>query len=205
MPVSQPDSIKRQRKSAEQRTRDILDAATQVFARNGFRGADVQHIADQAGVGKGTVYRFYPNKEELFRAVVDDAMQRLTAQIDAAVAGIDDPFDYLRISFRAYMAFFQANPDTIELFVHERAEWGIECKPSYFVYKDAHSDEWLAMCERMVATGQCRVTDAGLIQELVGNLAYGTILVNRISGRNAPLLEQADALLDTLMQGILRA
>lgn len=205
MSAIQPEPVKRQRKPAEQRTRDILGAATLVFAHNGFRGADVQHIADHAGVGKGTVYRFYPTKEELFRAVVDDVMQRLTAQIDAAVADIDDPFDYLRISFRAYMAFFQANPDTIELFVHERSEWGIECKPSYFVYKDAHSDEWLAMCQRMIATGKCRIKDASLIQDMVGNLAYGTILVNRISGRNAPLLEQADTLLDTLMLGIMRA
>ncbi|MCL5041153.1 MAG: TetR/AcrR family transcriptional regulator [Gammaproteobacteria bacterium] len=198
------EPARRQRKSAEQRTRDILAAATLVFARNGFRGADMQHVADHAGVGKGTVYRFYPTKEELFRAVVDDAMQRLTAQIETAVNGIDDPFEYLRISFRAYMAFFQANPDTIELFVHERSEWGTECKPSYFVYKDSHSDEWLAMCERMVASGLCRITDPILIQDLVGNLAYGTMLVNRISGRNAPLLEQADALLDGLFRGILR-
>ncbi|TVP88893.1 MAG: TetR/AcrR family transcriptional regulator [Pseudomonadaceae bacterium] len=205
MPDYHPDPIKRQRKPAEQRIRDILAAATHVFAHDGFRGADVQGIADRAGVGKGTVYRFYPTKEELFRAVVDDVMQRLTAQIDDAVESVADPFDYLRISFRAYMAFFQDNPEAVELFVHERAEWGVDCKPSYFVYKDAHSDEWLAVCERLVASGRCRVTDAGLIQELVGNLAYGTILVNRISGRNAPLLEQADALLDVLFQGILRA
>lgn len=197
-------TLKRQRKSPEQRCRDILAAATRVFARDGFRGTDVQHIADQAGVGKGTVYRFYPTKTELFQATVNDAMQRLTDQIEAAVAGIEDPFTYLRVSFRSYMAFFQANPDTVELFVQERAELGAECKPSYFVYKDAHSDQWLEMCRRMVASGRCRITDVGLIQDLIGNLAYGTILVNRISGRNAPLREQADDLLDAVMQGVLQ-
>ena len=162
-----------------------------------------ERVGDVAGTER-TVYRFYPTKTELFQATVNDAMQRLTDQIEAAVAGIEDPFTYLRVSFRSYMAFFQANPDTVELFVQERAELGAECKPSYFVYKDAHSDQWLEMCRRMVASGRCRITDVGLIQDLIGNLAYGTILVNRISGRNAPLLGQAEDLLDAVMHGVLQ-
>ena len=41
----------------------ILDVATRVFAEQGFHNADTQAVADLAGVGKGTVYRYYRSKE----------------------------------------------------------------------------------------------------------------------------------------------
>ena len=46
----------------------ILEQAIRTFAELGFRGADVQVIADRAGVGKGTVYRYFHSKEDLFWA-----------------------------------------------------------------------------------------------------------------------------------------
>jgi AcrR family transcriptional regulator len=44
--------------------------ATSVFTQ-GFATADVQEIANKTGVGKGTIYRYFPSKEELFLAAVD--------------------------------------------------------------------------------------------------------------------------------------
>ena len=42
----------------------ILEQAIHTFAEQGFRDADVQLIADRAGVGKGTVYRYFGNKKK---------------------------------------------------------------------------------------------------------------------------------------------
>ena len=70
----------------ERRRAEILDTATAVFAENGFAAADVQEIADKTGVGKGTIYRYFPSKEELFLAAVDHGMRNLKLAVDAAAA-----------------------------------------------------------------------------------------------------------------------
>lgn len=204
MSTEHPEAqTKRLRKPAAERCEDILGAAIEVFAQQGFRGTDVQQVADVAGVGKGTIYRFYPTKDELFQAAVDDVMCRLTTQVDNAVKGIADPLEHLCQGFRAYMAFFQQHPQAIELFVHECAELRNISKPRYFVYSDLRRDSWLKVYQQLIDSGRCRVRDATRILNVISNLAYGSVLVNRISGRNECLESMADELLDTLLEGIL--
>jgi AcrR family transcriptional regulator len=62
----------------------VLQVAIEVFAAEGFHGADVQVIADRAGVGKGTVYRCFPTKEHLIAAVLTERLRWFTASARAA-------------------------------------------------------------------------------------------------------------------------
>ena len=64
----------------------ILEAAEEVFAANGL-SAPIDLVAEQAGVGVGTVYRHFPTKEALFEAIVLTGLQELVA---AATAPADD-------------------------------------------------------------------------------------------------------------------
>lgn len=59
----------------------IIEAARVVFAQRGYTGTLVAQIASQAGVGKGTVYEYFGSKEEVFLAVFQDYMDRLTQGI----------------------------------------------------------------------------------------------------------------------------
>jgi AcrR family transcriptional regulator len=54
---------------AEVRAR-ILEAAREVFAKHGYAGATMTAIADRAGVGAASLYRYYPAKDELFEAAI---------------------------------------------------------------------------------------------------------------------------------------
>jgi AcrR family transcriptional regulator len=55
---------------ANQRRREILQAAAQVFSENGYHETKVSDIAARAGIGHGTVYRFFPSKRALARDVI---------------------------------------------------------------------------------------------------------------------------------------
>ena len=59
---------------AEDRPREICAAALEVFAEKGFATAKLDEIARRAGVSKGTLYLYFKDKEQLFRAVVRDAI-----------------------------------------------------------------------------------------------------------------------------------
>ncbi len=58
------------RKVNLRRREEILAAAFEEFAANGFAGARLEDMAQRAGVGKGTIYLYFKNKEALFRAVL---------------------------------------------------------------------------------------------------------------------------------------
>ncbi|MDN3920273.1 TetR/AcrR family transcriptional regulator [Roseateles violae] len=59
----------RQRRK-EARPQELLDAALELFVANGFAATRAEQVAARAGVSKGTLYLYYPSKEELFKAVV---------------------------------------------------------------------------------------------------------------------------------------
>jgi AcrR family transcriptional regulator len=86
--VPQP---KWQRRS-EDRPREICAAALDVFAEKGFAAAKVDEIARRAGVSKGTLYLYFKDKEDLFRAVVRDAVAPNVEAITAAISTLEAPF-----------------------------------------------------------------------------------------------------------------
>ncbi len=72
----------------DDKRRIILDAALEAFAERGYHGTAVPEVAEAAGVGTGTLYRYFENKEALVNEVYRDAKQRLRA---ALLVGVPDP------------------------------------------------------------------------------------------------------------------
>jgi len=68
----------------------ILDAASRVFAREGFAGASIDVIAAEAGVSRQTIYNQIGDKEKVFAAVVEDTTERANAGLFATLATFPD-------------------------------------------------------------------------------------------------------------------
>src|SRR2546421_8429230 len=105
------------------RTEQILDAAARLFAKHGYADADTQLLADELGVGKGTLYRYFPSKKELFLAAADRVMRQLRERIDLRIKDVADPLDRIAVAIRTFLVFFADNPDFVELLMQERAQF----------------------------------------------------------------------------------
>ncbi len=81
------------RKDAERNRRRILEAASEVFGERGL-GATLDAVAERAGVGVGTVYRRFPDKEALVDALFEERIDEVRA-LALEAAEIDDPWDAL--------------------------------------------------------------------------------------------------------------
>ena len=68
------DDAPRFRRRKNARPQEIVAAALAVFGEKGFAGTRLDDIAARAGVSKGALYLYFPNKEALFRAVVTETM-----------------------------------------------------------------------------------------------------------------------------------
>jgi AcrR family transcriptional regulator len=96
----------RWQRRAEDRPREICAAALEVFAEKGFAAAKLDEIARRAGVSKGTLYLYFEDKEQLFRAVVRDSIAPNVQAITSALSAVDLPFEQI---VRALFARFAEN------------------------------------------------------------------------------------------------
>ncbi len=94
----------RWQRRAEDRPREICAAALEVFAEKGFAAAKLDEIARRAGVSKGTLYLYFKDKEELFRAVVRDTVAPNIEAVREAVLAADLPFAQIVPMFLARFA-----------------------------------------------------------------------------------------------------
>ena len=74
-----PAPTTRQRRK-ETRPQELLDAALALFVEKGFAATRSEEVAQRAGVSKGTLYLYYPSKEELFKAVIRHNLSSLIAE-----------------------------------------------------------------------------------------------------------------------------
>jgi TetR/AcrR family transcriptional regulator, repressor of fatR-cypB operon len=100
----------------DDKRRRILDAALATFAERGFHGTSVPEVADAAGVGTGTLYRYFEHKEALVNEVYRDAKLRLRAALLEGMASPDsyranDAERWFAELWRRLGAFAKANPD----------------------------------------------------------------------------------------------
>lgn len=75
------------RKLEPARQEAILDAAASVFAERGYHGANIPDICERAGVSTGALYKYFRNKEALFRAVLDRGVDIIQAFYDGFTPG----------------------------------------------------------------------------------------------------------------------
>jgi len=187
------------------RKAEILDAAASVFAAHGFAGTQVQTIADKLGVGNGTVYRYFPTKEELFLAAVVRGLAELTQAIEPIMEAGLEPVETVRRIVTEYLRFFHRRPEMAELFIQERAAFPKHHRPLYFATKDEDGKECKRMdlFRRLVEAKAVRPMPAERFFSVIGDLLYGTILTNLLTGRPVKPDVQTDDVLDVIFHGVL--
>ena len=81
----------RWRRRKDARPEEILAAALESFAERGFAATRIEDVAARAGISKGTLYLYFDGKEELFKAVVRQALLPNLARIEALAASFEGP------------------------------------------------------------------------------------------------------------------
>ena len=105
-----PSEPKFRRRKAD-RPGEIISAAMAVFAERGFAAARLEEIAKRAGVSKGALYLYFETKEQLFRAVVDQAIAPNIQIVRAMIAAHPGPLaDLLRQATERILVLVETLP-----------------------------------------------------------------------------------------------
>lgn len=186
-----------------QRSEQILEAAMQLFAEHGYSDTDTQLLADKLQVGKGTIYRYFRSKHELFLAAADRVMRLLHQNINTSIENIDEPFERVGVAIRAFLNFFAEHPEYVELLMQERAQFKDRKKPTYFVHRENNIKRWKALYRSLIEAGRIRDIPVDRITDVIGHLLYGTIFTNYFTHEQPSVETQARDILDIVFHGIL--
>jgi len=185
------------------RREEILETATLLFAEHGFSDAVTQALADRLGVGKGTIYRHFPSKRDLFLAAADRVMWKMQECIDANIAGIDDGLEKITRGIATFLAFFAEHPPYVELLIQERAHFKDRKRPTYFEHRERVIERWRQNYRNLIADRRVRDIPVEQITSVVSNVVYGIMVTNFFNGQPKPSDVQAREIVDVVFNGIL--
>jgi AcrR family transcriptional regulator len=183
----------------------ILRVAAREFARLGFEQANINLIAEQAGIGKGTIYLYFENKRALFLEMLRFIAQAHLKAIRSALAAEGSLRQRLEHLFRAFVELAEQDSDGFNVLMS--ALYGVN--RAFQQEATALLREYLTVIALMLEQSQARgelapsaepVEAAAL---MVLSLTESYVLSARVLGYSSPaLISQAEAIADLLVRGL---
>jgi AcrR family transcriptional regulator len=203
-------AVKRRRTSLEPavRRRELLDVATSIFAKKGYRRASISDIIAAANIARGTFYLYFKSKDEIFLAILDDFQTRLTAMLDDegafGAAGARDGRALLRDDIHRWLQFFERHRDATTILLKEATSIDARFEPALAALRRVALDH---LAKRFRSMQQHGLVRTSLSPELVSHLQLGMFdqLLNALvlrPGWRVKLDVLADQLADFAWNGV---
>lgn len=119
MPPVEIENIVRQRHSAEERREETVEAVIELASEHSPEGITTQAIATRIGVTHGALFRHFPDKSSIWKAVFNWLGTRLGRVADTAIAAGGEPLEVLERLFHAQVAFVASHPGVPRILFHE--------------------------------------------------------------------------------------
>lgn len=181
MPQNETHEDHRVRVAADRRQRrlaQLSDAALRVVARSGTEGTTIDAIIQEAGVSRGTFYKYYDSPSALIRAVGAELAEDLIRAVSPTLDRIDDPAARLAAGFRTILRLAKKNPLLGQFLVN--AGWPAKD------HVPAFSERVGANLAAGIEQGRFKTSQA-VADALVGGLMIGVLAEAQIDNHNEAL------------------
>ena len=130
--------VTRKKDIKERREEQIYKAALEVFSKDGYYKADMDLVAQKAKIGKGTVYRYFESKKNLFVSLVEWGLNQLKDEILTSIEGIDDEIERINTALEVYFNFYKNHKGFYRILIYEKYNFMDEIakkfKEKYFAH-----------------------------------------------------------------------
>ncbi|MCF7804391.1 MAG: TetR/AcrR family transcriptional regulator [Candidatus Marinimicrobia bacterium] len=198
----------------EARRRTILNAAMEIFSKKGLAGTTIQEIAEQAEIGKGTVYEYFDSKDAILAGAFDYLMEEMSSFFVREIRGDMSPEEKLRSFFQGMTQFMgSTHGDVAEMLLVFWAEGILESPvnnagavPGSFDLESIYT-EYSAILTDIIKegkrTGDFRsdVNSEHLAAAIIGSLD-GLMLQWVIYQKDFPLENIAESYVDMVLKGV---
>ncbi|MCW5829732.1 MAG: TetR/AcrR family transcriptional regulator [Deltaproteobacteria bacterium] len=181
----------------EFREREIIEAARRVFTREGFQSASMEKIAEEAGLAKGTIYLYFPNREQLIIETLGAGAHRFYSYCREQSPPTFEPEQRVRALVRAMFQHAEEERDFQRALFIELNEWLFTPARQHLVQGliTAH-EEFMSYIASILEEGaRCRKFRKADHRQHAGYLfsLLGGLFRERLMGLNSSPVEEISA------------
>jgi AcrR family transcriptional regulator len=195
------------KETMELRRDSILRAARCVFARQGYADTVVDHIADQAGIGKGTLYLYFRSKEDIYMAALLEDARKLNQATRERMQQVDSWQKQLRAYVTVRMEHLETNQDFLRIYLAEfRGMMMRNARMHCELYHVMRESEGLLaqVVAAAIARNEIRSVDAELAAMTVVDLTRGLMERRLLAGSCGSNPDEIEFALDLLCRALER-
>lgn len=191
----------------EAKKHEILTAAMQVFAKKGVANTKMSDVAEAAGIGKGTIYEYYENKDDIFAEAFHHFMDVMENNMAKRLFKIQDPVKKLKEMIKSWVDAMKSHSfEFMEILMDFWAE-GVRHKEKTTVFDlKKMYDEYRAMVAAILEDGISRGSIRKVNTKVMASIIIGSIdgmMLQWILDHDVfDLDEAADVLCKTIINGL---
>jgi AcrR family transcriptional regulator len=196
----------RRERLREELRQEILDAARELFVKEGYEAVSMRKIADKVGCAAGTIYLHFEDKDSILNDLARETFQKLDRHMDAlAQDHQSDPLERLRRGGRRYIDFGLAHPQHYLVAFFGQTHHQTQPTDAGALSAGLHSFDCLRQVVRQcVDAGRTASQEVEQISQVVWLNTHGVVM-GLITMPQFPFIEQSrliDASLDMCIEGI---
>lgn len=154
----------------------ILAAASTLFAQRSYAAVQMDEVARLAGVGKATLYRYFPSKEDLYLESLARALDELEGRMSVLAPAGSDPRSRLRAWVSALIDIFGEQLPTLKIIGGHQSELAEQGR-RLIRHRNAHMAAVLrTVLEDGIAAGQFRALDTDITPTLIIGMVRGGVM-----------------------------
>ncbi|MGE4123262.1 MAG: TetR/AcrR family transcriptional regulator [Solirubrobacterales bacterium] len=178
-------------KGARQAER-IIDAAYRCLATYGYSGISMQRIADIAGVNKRLLHYYFETREQLIDEVARRVGDRILAQVEEAIGGLEDPTEMVEVGFGRLWGSVRSDPELQSVFFGLAAEsvTNASLKRTLVDVNDAYRSSIHRVVRRLSRRGYRLRMDEGSMTTLI-IAAFQGLTLQFLEQGQTPTLDRA--------------
>lgn len=192
---------------ADERRAQILREAAQLFGSHGFNGTTTRDVAARVGLTEAALYRYFPSKEAMYQAILDERMARpdLLEPLEPLAAAGDDRGVFTGLAL-TLLRSVEADPTLLRLVLYSALE-GHELSRPFQEGRIRRLREFLQRhVERRIADGAFRAIDPALAARAFIGMVVDHLIVREVFGQRElypqPAEAVADAFVSIFLEGI---
>ena len=185
----------------DERRGRILQVAQEVFAREGFRSAEVKTIAEQAGVGKATIYKFFESKEQLLLVIVEENLNHIRDLTLRHLLSGEPPLQRMENACRGIARYLVANREFSRVLIQEAGEFAGDIQRKHLTLIEENLPLAEVFFREIRKEGYFTALETRDTIQMMMNVIIGTTSPWAVTGQGN-LEEQALKYMRVLMRGL---
>jgi AcrR family transcriptional regulator len=187
IPITEEEQLRRRR--------EIFNASVHLFLSKGFSETSMREIAAAAGVGKSTLYDYFPSKDHVLLSYVEEELQALTGTLQAIAAQETTAQERLQHMVFTYMEYLAANEDFYTRLSSQVQRLALESLERIQRKRHALQDVLRQVVEDGIREGSFRQVDSLLATRVILSALTPAVYATRPSGSRSHMMEEAFTLL----------